>query len=221
MVFLATAFSVFIAVAFLVYYLFAGVFVGLWFQFGTYQWSLQTSRPELLSIFLFIVADIMGAILNRRSNWYSWWFPCWPCCTWIESTVCMWLYMPGLFQDASLLDCWHIRSIICRIGRIGFAVIKYLYGCKYVSVRIWTSLYLNVCIYIYMLMYWRYIRMYVRMYVCMYVCIYVCMYVCMYVCVPISCLVSPSRIGIYLICDYYNFLLSICMYVYVIMVLLF
>ena len=63
-----TAFCAFISIAFLVYYLFAGFFVGLWFQFGAYQWSLQTSRPELLSMALFIVADIMGAILNIGDN---------------------------------------------------------------------------------------------------------------------------------------------------------
>ncbi len=62
---LGTAFCAFISVAFIVYYLFAGFFVGLWFQFGVYQWALQTSRPELLSVSLFIVADILWAILNR------------------------------------------------------------------------------------------------------------------------------------------------------------
>eukprot|EP01035_Chromulina_nebulosa_P029357 gene29357-38898_t len=65
---LGTAFCVFISVAFLVYYLFAGFFVGLWFQFGVYQWALQTSRPELLSVSLFIVADVLWAILNRGNN---------------------------------------------------------------------------------------------------------------------------------------------------------
>ena len=63
-----TAFCVFISAAFLVFYLFAGFFVGLWFQFGVYQWALQTSRPELLSVSLFIVADILLAILNRGNN---------------------------------------------------------------------------------------------------------------------------------------------------------
>jgi hypothetical protein len=65
---LGTALCAFTSVAFLVYYLFAGFFVGLWFQFGAYYWSLQTSRPELLSVSLFIVADILRAIINRGDD---------------------------------------------------------------------------------------------------------------------------------------------------------
>jgi hypothetical protein len=61
---LATAFCAFMAAAYLVYYLFAGIAVGLWFQFGVYYWALQTSRPEFLSISLFIFGEIMWAILR-------------------------------------------------------------------------------------------------------------------------------------------------------------
>ena len=65
---LGTAFCAVISAAFLAFYLFAGFFVGLWFQFGVYIWALQTSRPELLSVSLFIFVDILCAIL-KETNW--------------------------------------------------------------------------------------------------------------------------------------------------------
>ena len=61
---LGTALCAFISAAFLVFYLFAGVFVGLWFQFGVFYWALQTSRPEFLSISLFIFGEVMWAIIK-------------------------------------------------------------------------------------------------------------------------------------------------------------
>eukprot|EP01036_Dinobryon_divergens_P037344 gene37344-48839_t len=62
---IGTAFCAFISAAFLTYYFFAGFFLGLWFQFGVYYWTLQTSRPEFLSVSLFIVGDILWAIVDR------------------------------------------------------------------------------------------------------------------------------------------------------------
>jgi len=59
-----TALCAFLAAAFLVYYLFAGIFVGLWFQYGVFYWALQTSRPEFLSISLFIFGEILWAIME-------------------------------------------------------------------------------------------------------------------------------------------------------------
>lgn len=64
---LGAAFCAVIAAAFLAFYLFAGFFVGLWFQFGVYLWALQTSRPELLSVSLFIFVDILCAILKETN----------------------------------------------------------------------------------------------------------------------------------------------------------
>jgi hypothetical protein len=64
---LGTAFCAVISAAFLAFYLFAGFFVGLWFQFGVYIWALQTSRPELLSVSLFIFVDILCAILKETN----------------------------------------------------------------------------------------------------------------------------------------------------------
>jgi hypothetical protein len=75
--------------------------------------------------------------------------------------------------------------------------------------------YMNILVFKYMHIHAYELNVYKN--VCMFVCLYVCMYVCQY---RVWCL--PVGLVFILICDYYNiFLLSICMYVYVIMVLLF
>eukprot|EP01035_Chromulina_nebulosa_P029722 gene29722-39419_t len=65
---LSCIFCTFIAAAQLVYYLFAGFFIGLWFQFGVFDWSLQTTRPEVLGMSLFIFNEIIEAFTCKSQN---------------------------------------------------------------------------------------------------------------------------------------------------------
>ena len=53
----------FFSLAFLVFYIFGGIAIGLWFQFGVYYWALQNSRPEFLSVSLFIFCEILWVII--------------------------------------------------------------------------------------------------------------------------------------------------------------
>lgn len=60
---IGTSYCAFYSAAFLAFYFFGGIAIGLWFQFGVYYWALQTSRPEFLSISLFIFCEILWVIV--------------------------------------------------------------------------------------------------------------------------------------------------------------
>ena len=60
----AGAFCAFMSAANLVYYLFAGFFVGIWFQLGTIEFSGQILLPEALSLSIFLLNDISTLVLR-------------------------------------------------------------------------------------------------------------------------------------------------------------
>jgi hypothetical protein len=60
---LGTIFCAFMALAFLVYYLFAGFFIGLWFVFGMLDIGYETLIPEGLGMSVFLVSEVIGKLI--------------------------------------------------------------------------------------------------------------------------------------------------------------
>jgi hypothetical protein len=66
----ATAVCAFISASFLTYYIFAGFFIGAWFQFGSMNFSMQFFIPEGLSIIIFFIGDVLS-YFDENENRYT------------------------------------------------------------------------------------------------------------------------------------------------------
>ena len=68
--FAIAAFCAFISASFLTYYIFAGFFIGAWFQFGSMNFSMQFFIPEGLSIIIFFIGDVLS-YFDENENRYT------------------------------------------------------------------------------------------------------------------------------------------------------